>query len=132
MEGPDEGEEERFDKCFFWDLGLLLMLTPLILIPLIGWVLVFIMVPLWVGHFGGRFVNKKDAALAGAMASGIWATIAIVMVFYVLDMMRMPGASVGVHTGLEAALLLSAIGIPVTFCAIGGFSGGRRRDVVGG
>lgn len=120
-------EEERFDKAFFVALVLIAVLFLLIFVPLVGFILVLTITPYYAGYKGGRYVGKKNGLQVGILVGLIWSIIVTYLLFETLNMLQnVSEVSPGIYTTLDLLIVALIFIFNIFFCALGGYTGGRK------
>ena len=89
--------------------------------------LVLSLTPYIAGYKGGKYVSKRNGVQVGILVGLIWAAILTVLL---LEVMKMVGTATiiepGIYTELDFLIVALIFIFNITFCAIGGWAGGRK------
>ena len=119
---------ERFDKAYGITLALLFALLPVALIPILGPVLYAIIVPFYAGRRGGRYLCKRHAPVAGALAA-LTALMVFTWIFIAtLEYVARPLPGEIFYTDPLGLLVISSFYVSIfLFLVVGAYIGGRPR-----
>ena len=120
---------ERYDKAFLISLGLIAVLTPLIFIPLLGWLLAITLVPYLACNIGCRRVRRSNGVQIGFLIGFLWSIIEVYLLFYFLTFIKISLTEPGISNVTDMIIIVTFFIVNIIFSMIGGYTGGAKFDL---
>ena len=128
MADDETKPEERFDKAYFVTLALLFVFLPVVLIPVMGFMVYAIIITFFAGRSGGRYLCHRHALLSTIMATLTFLMIALGLFYLMIP--YIVGSMVGelnMYESLGTLGILAFSIVVLVFSSIGGYTGGKPR-----
>lgn len=116
-------EVQKYHRGIYATLGWWLVLLPIFLIPMVGWLFTFTLVPFIAGRMGSRWLEKRYAMEMGILASIIVSVIEIMILYTVLDIFAGGTVNEVITGGIEYFFMTVAVISNICFCLLGTSSG---------
>ena len=114
---------QKYHRGFFSTIIWWLVLLPLLLVPVIGPLFTFTLIPFIAGRRGSRWVEKRYAMEIGFLASVVVSAFQIFLLYSILDAFTTGTVNEVSTQGREYLILALGVGCNLGFCLLGTATG---------